>query len=139
MNAAAKQPQALGDAIALTGTPFWYDGAVYLDPGSNKACAKIGSHGRITDAARLGPVLDCLRHGTQPLIDATDGWSKVDLDKLPAPLARYRAKLAALATTETLVLAHAKGDKTEDWAVISVRKTADAGVVTAYVAAHHGR
>ena len=142
MNAAYKTPQALDDAVALTAFPFWYEGAVYLDKGSAKACAKVGARGTAADAAAVRPVLDCLRHGTQPLLDSTvDDWTEADPAALPAPLAKYKAKLAELARTNTLVLAHAKGKRTEDWAVLAVSTDDkhDAAFVSAYVAAHRGR
>ena len=142
MNAAYKTPQALDDAVTMTAVPFWYEGAIYLDKGSAKACAKVGAHGTAADAAAVRPVLDCLRHGTQPLLDSTVGdWTEADPAALPAPLAKYKAKLAELAKTNTLVLAHAKGKGTEDWAVIAVstNETHDAAFVSAYVAAHRGR
>jgi hypothetical protein len=141
MNAAAKTPQALDDAVALTGLPFWYEGAIYLDRGSSKSCAKVGARGTATDATAARVVLDCLRHGTQPLLDAVDAWTEADLAALPAPLARFHARLAELAKTHTLILAHAKAKKTEDWAVLAVRAdpVAGAAFVSAYVAAHRGR
>jgi hypothetical protein len=138
MNAAAKTPPSLDDAVALTGVPFWYEGAVYPDRAARKACAKVGARGTVADARQLAPVLDCLRRGTAPLLEDDAAWTAIELDALPRPLARYRGKLAPLATTHTPVLAHASRGAHEDWAVIAVRADAAAGAafVDAYAAAH---
>ena len=141
LNAAAKAtPQGLDDAVSLTGYPFWYEGAAYIDAGSAKACDKVGDHGTAADATAARPIVDCLRHGTAPLLAAAD-WSEADLDALPAPLAKWKSKLGELAKTTTLVLVHATDKTTEDWAVFAVGpdRAHGAGNVTAFVAAHRGR
>ncbi|HTJ45870.1 MAG TPA: hypothetical protein VL463_27390 [Kofleriaceae bacterium] len=136
-NAAAKG--AMDDAVAMTGTPFWYDGAIYADAAAKKACAKIGARGTVSDAAKVAPVLACLAMGTAPLLDAAASWDAIEPPAIPSALAAQRKKLVALAKTHTLVLAHAKAGKVEDWAVFAVRAQGTDAFVDAYVAAHRGR
>lgn len=124
MNAAHRSPPALDEAVALTELPFWSDGV--------RVCS-----GQVTDAAKLRTTLACLARVTGPFLAAAATWGAADLDHLPAPLRSARARLAPLAATHALVVAHAGAD----WAIaaVSYDSAAKATAVGALVIARGAR
>lgn len=103
---------ALSDDVAV---PFWYEGFDYTAAAGFaqrvRLCrARLGHRGVITDPAQRRLVFECLGYvamtGLRDITDAST-WRLVDLDALPRPFVRYRARLAELARDHTLALAQA--------------------------------